>query len=312
MEINKVACIGAGLIGQGWATVFCANGYNVMLQDLSEQVTEDALKQIESNLKFLETHQLLKCRSFESVIGGIEATTSISEAVISADYVQESVPDNYSVKKELFKEIDALAPQHALLASSSSGLIMSEIQKVTARPERCLLVHPVLPVHLIPLVEIVGGQQTSSETCQTTVKFMEKIGKMPVLLKKEVPGYIINRLQAALLREAIDLSDKGVATPEDIDKAFCMGIGLRDPIIGPFLRAHLAGGGVENFVKKYSQSYRYRWESMETWTSMPQSAVNKMVAGVNSMEIVRQKNIEEINNWRDNMLVRLLNILWEK
>ena len=188
---------------------------------------------------------------------------------------------------------------------------MTEIQKVTTRPQRCVLVHPVLPVYLIPLVEIAGGDQTSPETLSASYDFMKKLGKVPVLLKREVPGYIVNRLQAALLREAIDLIDKDVASAEDVDKAFCMGIGLRDPIIGPFLRTHLAGGGVERFLEHLSQSYRYRWETMETWTSIPPSAAKKMISGVKEMKVVRTKTLEEIKNWRDKMLIKLLRVVRE-
>jgi 3-hydroxypropionate dehydrogenase (NADP+) len=207
--------------------------------------------------------------------------------------------------------MDAGAPDHAILASSSSGLLMTEIQRVATRPQRCLLVHPVLPVYLIPLVEIARGEQTSSETVTAAYDFMEKLGKIPVVLKREVPGYIVNRLQAALLREAIDLVDKDVASAEDVDKAFCMGIGLRDPIIGPFLRIHLAGGGVERFIENFSQSYRNRWETMETWTSIPPSAAKKIVKAVREMKVVREKTLEEIGNWRDELLVKLLKVIRE-
>jgi 3-hydroxyacyl-CoA dehydrogenase len=113
------------------------------------------------------------------------------------------------------------------------------------------------------------------------------------------------------LREAIDLVDKDVASPEEVDKAFCMGIGLRDPIIGPFLRIHLAGNGIERFIENYSQSYRNRWETMETWTSIPPSAAKKVIRSVKEMEVVRTKTLEEIKNWRDEMLVKLLKLIRE-
>ena len=140
---------------------------------------------------------------------------------------------------------------------------------------------------------------------------MKRLGKVPVLLKREVPGYIVNRFQAALLREAIDLVDKDVASAEDVDKAFCMGIGLRDPIVGPFLRIHLAVNGIERFIENYSQSYRNRWETMDTWTSIPPSAVKKVIRSVKEMEVVRTKTLEEIKNWRDEMLVKLLKLIRE-
>jgi 3-hydroxypropionate dehydrogenase (NADP+) len=138
---------------------------------------------------------------------------------------------------------------------------------------------------------------------------MEELKKTPVLLKQEVPGYIVNRLQAALLREAISLVDKGIANAEDVDRAFCMGPGIRDPLVGPFLRIHLAGRGVEGFIEKYSKSYSLRWETMETWTSIPPSAAREIVKEVREMEVVRNQTLEEITNWRDNMLVRLLKVM---
>ena len=306
MDVNKVVCVGAGLIGQGWATLFSSKGLEVILQDVSETILEQSLSAVRSNLMFLEANHFLRKNASASALKRIKTATSIGEAVAHADYVQESVLDNYELKREVFKEMDQAAPDHAILASSSSGLLMTEIQRVTARPHRCVLVHPILPLHLLPLVEIVGGERTSAETVTAAYDFMKKLGKTPVMLKREVPGYIVNRLQAALLREAIDLVNKGVASPEDVDKAFCTGIGLRDPIIGPFLRIHLAGNGVERFIKNYSQSYQNRWETMETWTSIPPSAAKKIIRGVEEMEEIRTRTMEEIKNWRDQMLVKLL------
>jgi 3-hydroxypropionate dehydrogenase (NADP+) len=283
----------------------------VVLQDVNETILEMSAKGVRSNLMFLEANNFLKPGEAEAALKRIKMSTLIREAVGHADYVQESVLDHYDIKKQVFKEMDAAAPDHAILASSSSGLLMTEIQKATKRPQRCVLVHPVLPVYLMPLVEIVGGEQTSRETVMAAYDLMKRLGKVPALLKREVPGYIINRLQAALLREAIDLVDKDVASPEEVDKAFCMGIGLRDPIIGPFLRIHLAGNGIERFIENYSQSYRNRWETMETWTSIPPSAAKKVIRSVKEMEVVRTKTLEEIKNWRDEMLVKLLKLIRE-
>ncbi len=312
MEILKVACVGAGLIGQGWATLFSSAGLEVILQDVTEAVLQKSIEGVKSNLMFLEASKLLKRGEAGVALKRIKMTTVIGEAVQDADYVQESVPDDYDFKKKVFGEMDAAAPDHAILASSSSGLLMTEIQKATARPQRCVLVHPALPVYLLPLVEIAGGKRTDRETATAAYDFMKRLGKTPVLLKREVPGYIINRLQAALLREAIDLVDKGVASAEEVDKAFCMGIGLRDPIIGPFLRIHLAGDGVERFLENFSQSYRNRWETMESWTSIPPSAAKKVICGVQEMDVVRAKSLEEIKSWRDEMLVKFLRLIHEK
>ena len=280
----------------------------VVLQDVNETILEKSVKAVRSNLLFLEANNLLKKGEAEAALKRIKMATLIGEAVRKADYVQESVPDDYDLKKQVFKEMDIAAPRHAILASSSSGLLMTEIQKVTTRPQRCVLVHPVLPLYLLPLVEIVGGEQTSPETVTAAYDFMKRLGKSPVLLKREVPGYIVNRLQAALLREAIDLVDKGVASAEDVDKAFCMGIGLRDPIIGPFLRIHLAGNGVERFIENFSQSYRKVGDdgNLDLHPSLSSEENRK---GVKEMEVVRTKTLEEIKNWRDEMLVKLLKII---
>jgi 3-hydroxypropionate dehydrogenase (NADP+) len=303
--------VGAGLIGQGWATVFASRGYDVVLHDVSEAVLEEAVARVAANLSLLERNGFIGPDETKAARARIKTALSLESAVVSADYVQESIPDDYELKRRVFKEMDALALGGAILASSASGLMMTPIQTGTSKPERCLLVHPILPVHLIPVVEIAGGEMTSPETVGTARDFMSRLGKIPVVLKKEVSGYIVNRLQAALLREAIDLVDQGVATPEDIDLAFCMGIGLRDPLVGPFLRMHLAGDGVEKFLKNYGRSYRYRWESMNTWTSIPPSAEAAVIKGVHEMEMVRSKTLDEIKDWRDDRLVKILSLVLE-
>jgi 3-hydroxyacyl-CoA dehydrogenase len=305
MEFSRVACVGAGLIGHGWATVFLPRCSEVVLQDVSEARIEEALHHIRENLLFLEAQNLLEAGGAASALKRLRTTTRIAEAVSGAQYVQESVTERYEVKKEVFREMDAQAPGDAILASSASGLLMTEIQKAARKPGRCLLVHPMLPVHLLPCVEIAGGSQTSPQVIDATRRFMEEVGKVPVVLKKELPGYIVNRLQAAILREAIDLVHSGVAGAEDVDKAFRTGVGLRDPIMGPLLRIHLAGDGVENFFDRFAGSYRGRWESMVHWTSIPPDAAASVVKGVRAMESVRTKSIEELTKWRDEMLVRV-------
>jgi carnitine 3-dehydrogenase len=309
MKISKVACVGAGLVGQGWATIFLSRGLEVIMQDISQEILNESMKHIWLNLSFLENKGLVQKENVEARRDRIKTTTNIADACVHADYVQESVPDTYEIKKRVFREMDAAAPAHAILASSASGLLMTEIQEVTTRPERCVLVHPILPVYLIPTVEIAGGEKTSRTTIQEAREFMEQMGKSPVVLRREVPGYIINRLQAALMREAIDLVDKGIASPEEVDKAFCRGLGLRDPVVGPFLRMHIAGNGIENFLKNYAQSYRYRWETMETWTSIPPSAIEAVIKGTRGMEIVSEKSLGEMSAWRDEMLVKILKLM---
>ena len=305
-EIKKMACVGSGLIGQGWATLFAAAGIAVTMQDLTDDKLKNATEQVNLNLKLLEENGRLCQDTAAEAYRNIQTTLSLAEAVKGADYVLESVPDNYTIKKAIFEEMDALAPGDTILASSSSGLLMSEIQTVLTRPERCVLAHPCLPVHLLPLVEVVGGDRTALEAIEITCRLMEKIGKTPVRLKKEVSGYVVNRLQAAILREAIDLVADGVASAEEVDQAFCTGIGMRDPFVGPLLRAHLAGDGIEGFVENYAESYRLRWESMETWSTMSSAVRETLVDSVNQMPVVRKNSLEKIKSWRDKMLMEIL------
>src|SRR5512139_822031 len=171
MEIRKVTCVGAGLIGQGWATLFSSNGLEVVLQDVSETILEKSVARVRSNLMFLEANSFLKQGEAKAALKRIRMNTLIGEAVRDADYVQESVPDNYDFKKQVFREMDIAAPDHAILGSSSSGLVMTEIQKATMKPQRCVLVHPALPVYLLPLVEIVGGERTDRETTMVAYDF---------------------------------------------------------------------------------------------------------------------------------------------
>ncbi|MFB0558899.1 MAG: 3-hydroxyacyl-CoA dehydrogenase family protein, partial [Candidatus Bathyarchaeia archaeon] len=249
-EIRRVACVGSGLVGQGWAALFVLNGYSVVLHDLKEEVLREAVSRVENHVRFLVESGL--DGDADSALELIETVTTLTKAVGSADFVMESVYESYEVKKSVFSEMDRVAPEDTILASSTSGLLMTEIQRaVELHPERCIVAHPWNPVHLIPLVELSPGELTSRRTVERTCAVMENIGKVPVVLRKEVPGFIANRLSAALWREALDLVDSGVASVEDVDKAVRAGPGIRWAIMGPYLTYHLGGGagGIEYLMR---------------------------------------------------------------
>lgn len=314
VKIGKIACVGAGLIGRGWATLFAWKGYKVTLHDLKDKVLEDASSQIRRNLEFLAEKRLLNEGSWKDCFRRIDFTTDIVEAIRDADYVQESVYEDYKVKKEVFKLMDSAAQPHTILASSSSTLKMSVIQEATEKPDRCVIAHPWNPPHLMPLVEVVPGKKTSPEIVRKTKDFMTKLGKVAVVQKKETVGTIGNRLAAALWREAIDLVYRGVAEVEDIDKAVSASLGIRCAVLGPYLSYHLGGGigGIEYYLRHLGPAMENRWRTLAKWTSMPPLAEKKIVQGVKEMEIVKEKSVDELSRWRDEKLVELLKVLYLK
>jgi len=305
--VKQVTCVGSGLVGQGWASLFALAGYHVTLEDVSEEILDDAFKRIEVKMRFLEAAGLAK--GAERAFSRLSRSSSLSEAVGGADYVQESVFESYAAKKEVYGKMDEAADQSVILASSTSGLLMSEIQKAAKHyPERCIVAHPWNPSYLVPLVELSPGDRTSSETTEKTYELMEDIGKVPVVLRREVPGFIANRLSAALWREALNLVDTGVASVEDVDKAVVNGPGLRWAIMGPYLTYHMGGGkgGIEYLMRHIDVSKAKWLETMAKWTETPESAVEKAISGVHELEFVKDHTFEELEEWRDNSLVDIL------
>ena len=310
-KIERVACVGSGLVGQGWAALFALKGYSVTLEDVSEEIVENAVTRVEKQMNFLSEAGL--ATGVEDAIERISASTDIAEAVENADYVQESVFESYQVKREVFSKMDDATSEETILASSTSGLMMTEIQKAAKRrPERCIVAHPWNPSYLVPLVELAPGKLTSKETVERTYEVMESIGKVPVVLKKEVPGFIANRLSVALWREALDLVYRGVASVEDVDRAVSAGPGIRWAIMGPYLTYHLGGGpgGLEYLMRHIGPAKSEWLESMANWTVTPEPAIERAISGVGEMKLVREKPFEELEKWRDERLVRLLKILW--
>ena len=305
--VKRVVCVGSGLVGQGWASLFALAGYQVTLVDVNQKILDSAIGRVEGQMRFLEEAGLTKDAERASKL--LSTTTSLGEAVGGADFVQESVFESYPAKKEVYGKMDEAADERVILSSSSSGLMMSEIQKAAKRhPERCIVSHPWNPSYLVPLVELSPGDHTSQETIKKTYELMEDIGKVPVVLKREVPGFIANRLSAALWREALNLVDSGVASVEDVDKAVVNGPGLRWAIMGPYLTYHLGGGkgGIEYLMRHIDVSKAKWLETMAKWTETPESAVEKAIKGVYELDSVRNHTYDELEVWRDSQLVDIL------
>jgi 3-hydroxyacyl-CoA dehydrogenase len=279
--------------------------------DLTAELLDASRKESTRILRFFEGHNLLGS-SVASIQEHLQYTRSIEHAARGAHYVQESCSEDYAVKKGVFAQLDRLCPGEVLLASSTSGLLMSEIQKAVTIPQRCVIVHPVNPPHLMPAVEVVPGAKTSECTVERACQFCRLLGRVPVRLHKEVPGFVINRVSAALWREAVDLLVNGVASVEDIDRAISLGPGLRWAIMGPYLVYHLGGGrgGIEGFVENLGPAFETWWASMNTWTSLPPGAKKQVAKGVE--EVVGLRSLEELSDDRDEKLLRLLRVLGQE
>ncbi len=312
MRIDKIACIGAGVIGASWAVNFLIKGFEVNVQDIGEDELKQAENFIEKNLDYLVEKEVLSKEDSEEAIGLVSFTTRIEEAVSEVQLIQENAPEKYELKKEILKEIDHCADEKAIFASSTSGLLISKIAEDSKYPERCLGAHPYNPPHLIPLVEITKGNKTKEEVVETAYEFYKGINKEPIILQKEVLGFIANRLALALYREAVNLIDQEICTVEDIDKAVCYGPGLRYAIMGPNLLYHLGGGshGIKGILQHIGPSVEKWWEDMATFTKIPEEFAEKAQEGVEKELTNRPQEFgntpEEVARFRDNMLIEIL------
>lgn len=240
-DIRKVAVVGAGLMGHGIAQEFAYTGYDVSLHDLSPEQLNAALANIRRNLDMLADAGIVEADDVERVTGAVHASTSLEEVVADADIVIEAVTENLEVKHRTYRRLEELCPERTIFASNSSTFMPSQMAVATKRPDRMIVTHYFNPPYLVPLVEVVRGPETSDETFEAMFALMLKVGKKPVALQKELPGFIGNRLQIALLRECLSLVEKGYATPEDIDTVVRYGFGRRLSAAGPFAISDIAG-----------------------------------------------------------------------
>ena len=310
--MQEIGILGAGLIGASWASFFAAQGLNVRIYDVNQEVKQQSLGVAENNLQRLVKLELLSAEAKAVGLQNLQLVDSMQELLTDVEYVQESVIEDYEIKADVYRQFEQSAPETAILASSSSGLLMTRMQSVMQHPGRALIAHPFNPPHLIPLVELVPGEQTAPETVERVRDFFQQLGKYPVILNKEVPGHIANRLAAAIWRESLALLDEGVASVEDIDAALCQGPGLRWALMGQHLIYELGGGegGYQKFFDTIGASFEAYWEDMQTWTRIPESAKAKAVAG--TQKYLEQQGRAERAVWRDEKLARIQQILKEE
>src|ERR1700730_8405775 len=302
--IRRVAIIGTGVIGASWAALFLANGLDVVATDVAPGA-EAALKRfVAAAWPALQRLGLASGASQSR----LSFTAALADAVKDADLVQENGPEKIEFKKTLYRQLDELLHPGVIIASSSSGLTMSEIQSACAlHPERCVIGHPFNPPHLVPLVEIGGGAKTSQATIERAAEFYTGLGKKTVRLNKEVPGHVANRLQAALAREVYHLVADGVVSVADVDTALCWGPGLRWGLMGNMMLNHLGGGqgGIEHFFQQFAGPMTAWWKVLGSPQLTPE-VQKKLVDSVHAE--AGSRSIDELAAERDEVLLGLLEL----
>jgi 3-hydroxybutyryl-CoA dehydrogenase len=253
-EIRNVTVLGAGMMGPGIAQLFAVKGYNTTVWGLEKELS-GIIDTIRSNLLMMAGYGIGWESAIEPAIARIRTTSILEEAVADADFVEEAIVENLEIKQEFFRTMDSLCKKKTILATNTSVISPTEIALKSKHRERIVGTHFWNPPHLIPLVEVVKARDTSEETVDRTMALMADIGKKPVRVKKDVPGFLANRLQHALWREAISIVEKGIASPEDVDEAVKNSFGLRLPVLGPIENADLVGLdltlAIHNYVLKH-------------------------------------------------------------
>jgi 3-hydroxyacyl-CoA dehydrogenase len=298
----RVAIIGSGLIGRAWAMVFARAGWEAALYDAVEGAAGRALGLVAEGLDELAKHGLVA--DTKESAARVRAAKSVADALDGASYVQENVPETVEAKRAIFAELDALAAPDAILASSTSAIVASLFTENLAGRARCLVAHPVNPPHLVPIVELVGAPWTAPETIARAKQVYESINQVPIVVRREIEGFILNRLQGALLAEAFRLVGEGYVSPQDLDKTIKDGLGLRWSFMGPFATIELnAPGGIADYCARYTGFYQ-RLQAKPAGVEVYDEA--------NVAHILKEwgkqstpEQLAELTRWRDQRLAAL-------
>lgn len=301
--MEKIAIVGAGLIGRAWATVFARAGHPVVMYDADAAALPKAVGLLQQGLRELKEFGLI-ADSPETVAARVRTAASLADCVKDVDYVQENTAERLEVKREVYAQMDAAAKPDCILASSTSTIETSRFAEGLAGKHRCLVAHPVNPPHIVPVVEISPAPFTSPEVVARTRALHEKVGQVPIIVKREVEGFILNRLQAALLNEAWRLVKEDYVSVEDLDKTIRDGLGLRWALMGPFETIDLnAPGGIPDYAARYGPKLHGMMQGVrnEPWDPV-------LVAKVEAerRKIMSQDRHAEREAWRDRRLMALI------
>ena len=303
-SINKIAVVGTGVIGTGWIIRFLFNKKQIKIFDPSEKQKKFLLDELKRTAPLLKKFY----KSNININNQLEFCSSIKAAVSDVDLIQENTPENEKLKIRIIKEISHHSKKSAIIASSSSGLLPSRIQSKAQHPERVLIAHPFNPVYLLPLVEIVPGKKTAKKNILKANKFYTKIGMKTLILKKELPGYLSDRLQESMWRESLHIINEGFASTKDLDDAIIYGPGLRWSLMGTFLTFHLAGGemGMKHMLEQFGPALELPWTKLKA-PKLTNSLKKKIIEGTKIQS--KKKSIKNLANLRDNFLIDLQKLL---
>ena len=302
--MSKIAIVGAGFIGRAWAISFARAGHSVTLWDGDESVPGKALSYIEKLLPDLEAQDLLNDETATAVRNRMRAAERLEDALTEVDYVQENTPEELETKRAVFAELDALAPPNATLASSTSAILPSAFTEHLAGRARCLVVHPLNPPYLIPAAEVVPAPWTDPDVVTRTADFLRATGHAPIVMKRELDGFVMNRLQGALLDEAFRLVANGHASVEDVDIGIREGLALRWSFMGPFETIDLnAPGGVRDYVERYESIYKRLHAEMRTRADWSGPVLKEIEA--ERRQRLPAGKLQDRQAWRDRRLMAL-------
>ncbi|WP_168073839.1 3-hydroxyacyl-CoA dehydrogenase NAD-binding domain-containing protein [Caulobacter sp. SSI4214] len=302
-SIRKIGIVGCGVIGASWAAYYLSRGFDVTATDPAPGAQAKLRDLVEQAWPPLTRIGLAE----GAALTRLSFDDDLAAALAGVDFVQENGPERVDVKRDLLARISAAIDQDVLIATSSSGIVISQIQSAAINPARVILGHPFNPPHLIPLVEVVAGQDTAPEAVAAALDFYERIGKKPIHIRREMKGHVANRLQAALWREAFYLLDQGVISVADLDTAIAHGPGLRWALLGPFLNLHLSGGdgGIGHLIDHLGPPIESWWQDLGQIALTPQVRA-KAVAGVEA--VLSGRSLAALTEARDEVLIDLLTL----
>lgn len=302
--MGKVAIVGSGFVGRAWAISYARAGHEVALWDEQQDAPARALTYIEGILPDLEANDLLEGASPATVRGRMRAAASLEDALAGADHVQENTPENVEVKRAVFARLDAAAGPNTVLASSTSAILPSAFTEGLKGRSRCLVVHPINPPYLIPAAEVVPAPWTDPAVVERTATFLRAAGHAPIVMKKEIDGFVMNRMQGALLEEAFRLVAEGYASVEDVDIGIREGIALRWSFIGPFETIDLnAPGGIRDYAERYESIYSNIFKSVQWRVDWNGPVMDTIEA--ERRKLLPADRLQERQAWRDRRLMAL-------